>query len=768
MLRVSTLQMFILLLFNQHKEVQEETIIQSTGVAKPLVSQALAPLTAPGSILAYRDNGFLCVNDGGSVKRGTGKVLALLPAQTYLNVEEDEGRTMEKKRNIILCLITQIMKVEKELHIDNLVFRVIESCQKLDFGKNLKFLSFSCSHTDVLSCIMYLISQGYARRSDDSPHIIEYLSQEPSTPQKGKAHISLQSSDKRKPEVVAKPPSCGGAVEKAVLESVLLPMGRTLSQDEAWALMCQMVEQVSDTLSVTLDVAQHLLIHCKWNTDQLLQRYTEDPEGLLIASGLAVLEPHQPESPQPSCPVCVNPLSPLDKPPSLCCKHYCCKNCWNEYLTTRIEQNLVLTCTCPTSDCLAQPTSDFIRKIISSKDVIKKYEKSLLRGFVESCSNLTWCTNPQGCDRILCKEGLGNGAACAKCSWMSCFNCSFPEAHYPASCSHMSQWMDDGGFYEGMTLEAQSKHLTKLISKHCPSCQAPIEKNEGCLHMTCAKCNHGFCWRCLKPWKPTHKDYYNCSAMVSKAARQEKRFQDYNEKCTFQHQSKDFAVSLRNRLCVLNEEPPLRTLSLLITACRVLEMSRKVLGYSCVYSYYNQDSERLDVLESQTENLEFHVNALQILLEYSLLQSEDLACSVRLLSPDKYNSALELARRVQERLNGILQHSTQDFCVGFLSDSNENGTKAQNVADMAGFLGATDNIDDASDSVDTAGEQDDDDEDDDEEEDEDYVPDYVPEWNVEYDAELDEDEFTYDEDDDSENLDPDSFIFEDYDGEVYK
>lgn len=108
--------------------------------------------------------------------------------------------------------------------------------------------------------------------------------------------------------------------------------------------------------------------------------------------------------------------------------------------------------------------------------------------------------------------------------------------------------------------------------------------------MTCAKCNHGFCWRCLKPWKPTHKDYYNCSAMVcsqapsshsaqhcpgvstpaavylvkmkmisyqsilriyrwadcvnlllfqvSKAARQEKKFQDYNSRCTFHHQAK--------------------------------------------------------------------------------------------------------------------------------------------------------------------------------------------------------------------------------------
>lgn len=59
------------------------------------------------------------------------------------------------------------------------------------------------------------------------------------------------------------------------------------------------------------------------------------------------------------------------------------------------------------------------------------------------------------------------------------------QAHYPASCSHMSQWMDDGGFYEGMTVEAQSKHLAKLISKRCPSCQAQIEKNEGCLQWVC-------------------------------------------------------------------------------------------------------------------------------------------------------------------------------------------------------------------------------------------------------------------------------------------
>lgn len=48
----------------------------------------------------------------------------LLPKQTYLNVDEDAALTLERKRNYVYCLIVQIMKNEKEMHIDNLVFMV--------------------------------------------------------------------------------------------------------------------------------------------------------------------------------------------------------------------------------------------------------------------------------------------------------------------------------------------------------------------------------------------------------------------------------------------------------------------------------------------------------------------------------------------------------------------------------------------------------------------------------------------------------------------
>uniref|UniRef100_UPI00398EEEB8 cullin-9 isoform X1 n=1 Tax=Pristiophorus japonicus TaxID=55135 RepID=UPI00398EEEB8 len=768
-LHVSTLQMYILLQFNDQEEVSMETILKLTGLSPVLVSHALEPLIGENDILMQpgtdrnRLKGILRLNEKvltrGSVNN---QYCSLLPKQTYLNVDEGAASTLERKRNVIYCMIVQIMKLEKELHIDNLIFKVIDKCQNQESSLAHKFLHFNCSNMDVLSCIMHLINKGYIRRNEDNPHILEYVLEDPTTPRKGQAHIIFRKlgskdtgSNSNGKENLSVFSFAGGfepgsqSSEEGVLETVLMSMGRTMSQEEVQQLMNQTVLQVADTLSISTDVAQHLLMHSKWNVDLLVQRYAEDREVLLLVAGLQVRNPQTPSSPITQCPVCLNLLAnESEAAPTLCCMHYCCKSCWKEYLMTRIEQNLVQNCTCPISDCPAQPTNEFISSIISDSEIAAKYSKTLLRGYVECCSNLTWCTNPQGCDQILCKEGIGSVGTCSKCCWSSCFSCNFPEAHYPASCSHMSQWMDDGGYYEGMTMEAQSKHLAKLISKRCPSCHAQIEKNEGCLHMTCAKCNHGFCWRCLKPWKPTHKDYYNCSAMVSKAARQEKRFHDYNERCTFHHQSRDFAINLEAKVSAINEALQMKSLTFVIDACKMLAQARKVLAYSCVYSYYNQDTEKMDIMEQQTENLELHTNALQILLEETLLHCTDLASCIRLLKPEHLNTGLELIRRIQERLLAILQHSTQDFRVGFQPKQGVDQNEVQST-DLSNTVpsDSTKEVKSGSQTEDEDGEYDDDDE-------------YVPEWHDTYDEDedIDEDDFS---DDESENLERDFFYLED-------
>jgi len=44
------------------------------------------------------------------------------------------------------------------------------------------------------------------------------------------------------------------------------------------------------------------------------------------------------------------------------------------------------------------------------------------------------------------------------------------------------------------------RKATKEGCKRCPGCKTYIEKNEGCIHMTCIKCRHEFCWKCLSKW----------------------------------------------------------------------------------------------------------------------------------------------------------------------------------------------------------------------------------------------------------------------------
>lgn len=54
----------------------------------------------------------------------SGQCLCLLPKPMYLNVEEKVCHALEDKRNFICCLLNEILKEEKEIHIDSLVFKV--------------------------------------------------------------------------------------------------------------------------------------------------------------------------------------------------------------------------------------------------------------------------------------------------------------------------------------------------------------------------------------------------------------------------------------------------------------------------------------------------------------------------------------------------------------------------------------------------------------------------------------------------------------------
>ncbi|KAK8836543.1 hypothetical protein M9Y10_037804 [Tritrichomonas musculus] len=48
----------------------------------------------------------------------------------------------------------------------------------------------------------------------------------------------------------------------------------------------------------------------------------------------------------------------------------------------------------------------------------------------------------------------------------------------------------------------------------CPNCNARIERNAGCIHMTCQQCRIEFCSVCGKFWRDNHKEYYTCPNQI--------------------------------------------------------------------------------------------------------------------------------------------------------------------------------------------------------------------------------------------------------------
>lgn len=76
-----------------------------------------------------------------------------------------------------------------------------------------------------------------------------------------------------------------------------------------------------------------------------------------------------------------------------------------------------------------------------------------------------------------------------------CWNC-LEECHRPIECDTVEKWVS-------MINEGESQNLYWTIgnSKPYPKCKRAIEKNFGCMRMTCLlPCGFQFCWICLRDW----------------------------------------------------------------------------------------------------------------------------------------------------------------------------------------------------------------------------------------------------------------------------
>ena len=96
-------------------------------------------------------------------------------------------------------------------------------------------------------------------------------------------------------------------------------------------------------------------------------------------------------------------------------------------------------------------------------------------------------------------------------------------SHGECSCI-FGERLDCGATRDNLPEMCIAHRPEEIVIKQCPRCGIETEKNGGCNHMTCANCDHQYCWECLTRW-PDEADiehevdpdvnrhdgqYYNC------------------------------------------------------------------------------------------------------------------------------------------------------------------------------------------------------------------------------------------------------------------
>lgn len=235
------------------------------------------------------------------------------------------------------------------------------------------------------------------------------------------------------------------------------------------------------------------------------------------------------------CIVCysdfANKTDPNCEPISLDCKHEFCLGCWKDHLKEIIVNGnkKSLKAPCQQNGCnLVVPHSMFgkifgegkktgkSRQDIEDNQIYNKYMRWHCQSFTDDNKNVKWCPYSKECDYAaerVSDTQYSNIVNCI-CRNSFCFRCGH-EQHRPADCDMFKEWE--------LKNSSESENLNWIIAntKMCPNktCQRPIEKNQGCNHITCKLCAHEFCWICLGEWKEhnsTTGGYYKCNKFDEK------------------------------------------------------------------------------------------------------------------------------------------------------------------------------------------------------------------------------------------------------------
>ncbi|ESK90301.1 ring finger protein [Moniliophthora roreri MCA 2997] len=197
---------------------------------------------------------------------------------------------------------------------------------------------------------------------------------------------------------------------------------------------------------------------------------------------LTMPQPH-PRASANSCPVC---FGQVELPVSLTCGHSYCRGCLVNYLEAAKDHRFFpLTCLGDEARCsMALPIS-LARDILPLGEFDALVEAAFAAHVDSHPKEFHYCPSPD-CMQVYRPAPAGAVLQCPSCLIRICPECHV-EYHEGFGCPEK-----DGG--ERLFREWMDKNDVK----RCPGCKVPIERSEGCNHVTCTRCRAHICWVCLE------------------------------------------------------------------------------------------------------------------------------------------------------------------------------------------------------------------------------------------------------------------------------
>jgi ariadne-1 len=254
----------------------------------------------------------------------------------------------------------------------------------------------------------------------------------------------------------------------------------------------------------------------------------------------------------------------------------------------------------------------------------------LTRTYVDDNARLRWCPAP-GCEyAIECQvpqaalKTVVPTVQC-QCGYMFCYGCGL-EDHMPCICVLVRMWL------RKCEDDSETSNWIHVNTKECTKCNSTIEKNGGCNHMTCRKCQNEFCWVCLGPWSEHGTSWYSCNRYdeaSSKSARdsqarsrqQLERYLHYYNRYANHDQSAHLDKELHSRTEKKMEEMQQTSdlswieVQFLRTAVDKLVQCRMTLKWTYAFAYYLARNNETELFEDNQRDLELAVEQLSEMLE---------------------------------------------------------------------------------------------------------------------------------------------------------